>query len=371
MFCQQHIRQDHCGQGVAGKVLRAYLQENYQMVQYTDLTAVTVFDEATTYPIILLLKKTLPENATIEYKKIEPTFYEKKVSVYALATKLQVPQNALEPSGWNFINAQETELINKLRKLTNIASLFGKCYRGILTGLNEAFIVEKDFGKKENVKPIFEGKDIKKWVSPKCTKNIIIFKSKSTIETFGNLPEDAAKLKMQKKHATLFKHLEPFAEKAKSRTDKGQYWWELRNCAYYDFFQVPKIIFPNLQNRNKFSYDATGAYINAPAVFLPTNEKYLLAILNSKVVWYFLTSICVVRNGGFIEVKPQYFEQIPIPEINEAQKTKLTNKVDQIFEAIESNKPKVVAKLEKEVDQLVYKLYGLTGEEIIVIEALL
>ena len=48
---------------------------------------------------------------------------------------------------------------------------------------------------------------------------------------------------------------------------------------------------------------------------LPSNNKALLAILNSKIVWIFLTSICVVRNGGYIEVKPQYFEQIPIPPI--------------------------------------------------------
>ena len=49
---------------------------------------------------------------------------------------------------------------------------------------------------------------------------------------------------------------------------------------------------------------------------LPTNNKALLAVLNSRIVWLFLTSICVVRNGGYIEVKPQYFEQIPIPSLD-------------------------------------------------------
>ena len=48
---------------------------------------------------------------------------------------------------------------------------------------------------------------------------------------------------------------------------------------------------------------------------LPVNNKALLAVLNSKIVWTFLTTICVVRNGGYIEVKPQYFEQIPIPPL--------------------------------------------------------
>ena len=88
----------------------------------------------------------------------------------------------------------------------------------------------------------------------------------------------------------------------------------MRNCAYYDLFEKPKIIFPNLQNSNKFALDSEGVYINAPAVFLPNSSKTLLCVLNSKVVWKFLLSICVVRSGGYIEVKPQYFEQIPIPK---------------------------------------------------------
>src|SRR5690554_1306312 len=108
-------------------------------------------------------------------------------------------------------------------------------------------------------------------------------------------------------------HLVKFEEKGIKRYEKGESRWELRNCAYYDLFEKPKIIFPNLQNSNKFCLDSEGAYINTPAVFLPSDSKTLLCILNSKLVWKFLESICVIRSGGYIEVKPQYFEQIPIP----------------------------------------------------------
>ncbi|MFO7864160.1 MAG: TaqI-like C-terminal specificity domain-containing protein, partial [Salinivirgaceae bacterium] len=114
-------------------------------------------------------------------------------------------------------------------------------------------------------------------------------------------------------------HILPLEERAKKRYDKGDFFWELRNCAYYNLFEKPKVVFPNLQNSNKFSYDETGAYINAPAVILPTKDKFLVSILNSKLVWFFLTNICVVRSGGYIEVKPQYFEQIPIPEISNSE----------------------------------------------------
>jgi hypothetical protein len=61
---------------------------------------------------------------------------------------------------------------------------------------------------------------------------------------------------------------------------------------------------------------------------LPTNNKALLAVLNSRIVWLFLTSICVVRNGGYIEVKPQYFEQIPIPPLDNEVGKELSDIVD-------------------------------------------
>jgi len=44
----------------------------------------------------------------------------------------------------------------------------------------------------------------------------------------------------------------------------------------------------------------------------PTDEKWLVGVLNSKLAWFFFTDICVVRSGGYVEMKPQYFEQFPV-----------------------------------------------------------
>jgi hypothetical protein len=134
-------------------------------------------------------------------------------------------------------------------------------------------------------------------------------------------------------------------------------------------FDTPKIIFPNLQNTNKFAYDSSGTYLNAPAVFLPTNDLSLLGILNSKLVWYFLKSICVIRSGGYIEVKPQYFEQIPIAIRNKAQNDSLLLIVNQILDLKKADPKANTTTLEAEIDQLVYELYSLTKAEIAIIEA--
>jgi len=107
-------------------------------------------------------------------------------------------------------------------------------------------------------------------------------------------------------------------------------WFEIQDSVdYFKIFEKPKITWPNLQAKNKFSIDTNGYYINAPSVVLPSDNKTLLCILNSKITWIFLKSICVVRSGGYIEVKPQYFEQIPIPELK--NEDLFERKVDEII----------------------------------------
>ena len=81
---------------------------------------------------------------------------------------------------------------------------------------------------------------------------------------------------------------------------------------------------------------------------LPTNNKALLAVLNSKIVWKFLTSICVVRNGGYIEVKPQYFEQIPIPPIlDNSGLSEIANTIIDLTDTLQQKRQRFLHRLEE------------------------
>jgi len=352
----------------AGKILRDFVFSNFCIEQYVDFTSVVVFEEATTYPIILLASKSIESKNSFDYLKIFETQYRDKEKLFLTSNFIKLNQNSLDNDVWNFRNEGESKLLTNLTKNKCLREIYGKCFYGIKTALNEAFIIYEKLSDHTELKPVYDGKDIKKWNTPLPYKWMIIFRSKSTKQRFGELSEEVAKAKMSNEFPKIFNHLLHFEEMAKKRFDKGEFWWELRNCAYYSLFGQPKIIFPNLQNSNKFAFDDSGSYLNAPSVFLPTKDKHLLGILNSKLTWYFLTSICVVRNGGYIEVKPQYFEQIPIPEISKDAKDILTDKVNQIIAYKKSNPTSDTSFLEKEIDQLVYQLYGLTEEEINIIE---
>lgn len=296
----------------AGKKLRQYIQDNTTIVKYVDFTEVKIFEGATTYPIILLLSKSMKDNNTFNYIKI-PKKMQGEV-IINLAPQKTVEQYGLHIDCWSFQSADMAKILTKISSFKSIKEQYGKCYRGLLTGLNEAFLINKTTKDSliahnslsaEVIKPILEGKDLYKWTNPIIEKYLIC-----THNGYGDEP--AVDIE---KYPFIKAHLQGFEPKLSKRYDKGCTPYNLRNCSYQSLFYQSKIIWGNLQNANKFSWDDRGTVISAPACMLPTSEKALLSVLNSKIVWFFLNCICVVRNGGYIEVKPQYFEKIPVPPL--------------------------------------------------------
>ncbi|MFP4023993.1 MAG: Eco57I restriction-modification methylase domain-containing protein [Thiohalospira sp.] len=325
----------------AGVSVREYLQNEVQFLKYVDFKEVQIFEGATTYPVIIIAKNKKNNDQSFEYIKIPRTSQSPVVDI-DFHKIVSVNQTSLDKNNWSFKSNQSVILIEKLKLNKTIRDVYGKCNRGIVTGYNEAFIVDSKFKKEvenrnikdaEIIKPLLEGKDLEKWNIPEIDKQIIFSRRGIDIDQFPVIKEYFEKFRIQ---------LTPkiSSEQNTGRKPGSYKWFEIQDSVdYYKNFEKPKVVFPNLQNSNKFAFDETGAYINAPAVILPTNDKFLTAILNSKLVWYFLTNICVVRNGGYIEVKPQYFEQIPIPVISEEPKnllTQLTN--DIISKTVEKQK---------------------------------
>jgi hypothetical protein len=424
----------------AGISVREYLQREVQFLKYVDFTEVQIFEGATTYPVIMIAKNQKLNSQSFEYIKI-PKSSQSPVIDIEFHDAVLVNQSLLDKENWSFKSNNAVDLIEKLKQNKTIRDVYGKCNRGIVTGFNEAFIVNNEFrsnienrSKKdaEIIKPLLEGKDLEKWNIPDIDKCIIFSRRGLLIDQFPIIKEHFQRFRNQLDPRTS-------SEQTSGRKPGSYKWYEIQDSVdYYKNFEKPKIVFPNLQNSNKFAYDESGAYINAPAVILPTNDIFLTAILNSKLVWYFLTNLCVVRNGGYIEVKPQYFEQIPVPDLSEEFKRNLSiltndiisktvekQKVQTKFNKLLSSKypslketkklenwfkldfyefkkelykqkvafslsdesewieyfeaqaknfkfiTSTIANLEREIDQLVYEIYGLTDDEIKIVEGLI
>ncbi|MFL5667286.1 MAG: TaqI-like C-terminal specificity domain-containing protein [Ktedonobacteraceae bacterium] len=131
-------------------------------------------------------------------------------------------------------------------------------------------------------------------------------------------------------------YLKPFEEAAQKRQDKGQFWWELRACDYYDAFEKPKIFWPDIAKFPRFSWDEKGQFVNNQGYILPTNDRSLLGILQSRVCWFCITRLCAPlgeRIGLLIYRHfTQYITNLPIATLNEVQCATISKLAQQLTE---------------------------------------
>jgi hypothetical protein len=122
-----------------------------------------------------------------------------------------------------------------------------------------------------------------------------------------------------------------------------------------------------MQVKPCFIYDEEGLYCNNSIWFIPTDDKVLLGILNSSMGWWLISKYCTAIQNGF-QLIWKYFSQIPIATKNNETRTQVESKVNEILSLKKQDPATDTTVLETEIDTLVYQLYGLTAEEIAIIE---
>ena len=192
------------------------------------------------------------------------------------------------------------------------------------------------------------------------------------------------------RYPSIQKYLEQFKDALKGRAT-NQKWFELQQpqFAYKQFYDNKKIIWPDIAKESRFTFDERGYYLETTCFFIPSNDFYLLGILNSSVCWYYLKEHSPVLGdkdkGGRLRLKKAYIEHFPIRAINfadPADKSRHDRMVSLVTQMLNLNKKLQDARLEQEktmlsrqieatdgaIDKLVYELYGLTEEEIVIVE---
>jgi len=310
-----------------------------------------IFDEATVESCIVNL--TLGENAKTQTINIK-NFTAKNATPKTLEEYI-----ALNADGSN----GESQLMQKIASKGKLLKEWNiNIYRGVLTGFNEAFIIDtakkeelvtKDPKSSEMLKPLIRGRDVKKYS--------IEWDGKWLINSHNNPPVEI------ENYPAIKEHLDSHFEALQKRQDKGKTPYNLRNCAYLDDFEKPKIVWAELSDTQKFSYDESGIYPDKTVFFMRgENLKYLLAVLNSKLVFWYFGKIAATTGMGATMWQKAKLELLPIP-ICENEQPFITL-VDKILEAKKENPQADTKELESEIDKMVYELYGLSEEEIRIIE---
>jgi hypothetical protein len=361
-----------------GEKMRKYLAENITPKLLIDLGP-GVFETATVDTNILLFQKNKKEKSCLACQ-VKENLAKNKIRLEDYIAKNKVELNRFSSDAWIILNPIEMKIKEKIEKIgTPLKDWDVKINRGILTGFNEAFIITgekkdeliaKDPKSAEIIKPILRGKDIKRYKAEFVDLWLITTHN-------GYKKEKGGKIKAinVKDYPAIKEWLDGYWKKISKRQDRGKTPYNLRNCAYYEEFDKEKVLWGNINYEANFSFDK-GSFINAPANLLTSssaNPRYFTAVMNSKIFSWEFENLGIPLGRAF-EWKKQYVEKIHIPNISlEAQKP-FIEIVDQILEITSApdynpkNPPAKQKELESQIDQLVYKLYDLTKEEIKIVE---
>jgi type I restriction-modification system DNA methylase subunit len=223
----------------------------------------------------------------------------------------------------------------------------GHMYYGVKTGLNEAFIIDhttRDRLVKNDpvctdlIKPVLQGEDLRPWYQENEGRWLICIPNGWTMQTFSDIEptESVAWNKFAVYHPELAAYLEPVEEAAFKRQDKGQFWWELRPCDYYEAFEKTKIFWPDITKKPRFSWGEPGMYLGNTGYCIPTDSYALLGILSSRTLWYVLTYISqpLGERAGALRYRliRQYVERLPIPPLTDTQRNHIGKLAQQLTE---------------------------------------
>jgi type I restriction-modification system DNA methylase subunit len=340
-----------------GESLRAYFAEHAAVERIIDFGHAPIFEDADVFPCILILRKpTSQEQADLSTQTVQAlTFPREELGKVNLGRYIQeqsqdLPQSRFGRTPWNLGSSAVDDLLAKIRRvgvpLTDFAGV--KPYRGVLTGLNEAFLIDTptkeallraDPHAAEIIKPYLRGQDIKRWSPEWAGLWMIVLKSSgdNTWPWSNSADEVTAEAFFQQTYPSLHEHMKPLESKLRKRQDHGRYWWELRACAYYDTFAQPKLIHTDITWRPQFALNETTMYLLNTAYMWPAADPYILAVVNSPLMWSYMWRNATHGKDEALRLIYSFVETLPIAPPSEAIRAEVEPVVKRLIEIARAN----------------------------------
>ena len=328
--------------------LRGFLRSETTLETLVDLGDNRIFEEAPdVYPAIPVVRHAAPPSnhaaraATFRRREGIDDFARQLADKFLPVTIYDQPD-----SGWQLDDRERAVFAKLMARGTPLEEVVGgRIYRGVLTGLNDAFIVDsatrerlvsEDPASGDLIKPLLRGADLRPWYQASQGEWLIVIPSGWTAKKFGRLPEEQAWQRLATGYPAVAAHLLPFAERARKRHDKGEFWWELRSCDYYDAFDEPKIFWPDIGKIPRFGWDEENTHINNTAYFTPGANLYLLGVLGSRATWFAISKISqpLGERAGLQRYRlfTQFMGRLPIPSPRIEQKQLISDLAIQLTE---------------------------------------
>jgi hypothetical protein len=323
-----------------------------------DFSGIDIFESATVVTNVLLFTKLENKGQT---SCVATTNQDKDClnNLHEFVRSKKYVQNLSNSDGWIILNPLELALKQKIIKVgTPLKEWDVDIYRGILTGYNDAFIIstkkrneilENCHSEKERIrtieliKPLLRGKDIIRYGYEWANLWLI-----NTHNGYKNI--DGIDIN---EYPALKKHLDNYWDKISQRGDKGFTPYNLRNCAYIDEFNRPKVIYPETTKGARFAYDDSGIYIDKTCFMLISDAAlYIQKTLSSK-----LFEVAYNKMFSSVELVNHTYQYnkhalLKLPIIKDEDAIKRLSAIDN----------------EQQIDLFVYHLYDLTYDEVLIVD---
>lgn len=301
-----------------GKKTRSFLQNKGSIWGVFDFDELPVFQSVSVHSSIYAFIKGVKQDDTRVYSFKE--LPEKNPLLKGVFEAKIIPSDNIGHAGWLISHEKSKDILTHLeRKAIPLKEFVGEIYSGIKTGYKSAFFLNhqeaeflsEDPEAKKRIKPILIPKHIKPFKSKWDGTYILLIKKGEVI------PSDSL----------LMNHLKKHEKALKNRTDnKGHItWYGLRECNYYSVFEENKIVFPDISTKCRFSLDKENMYIPDGAFILPTDDLFLLGILNSSVAHFYFRQKCNSignpEEKGRLRFKKSFVRSFPVPIIDSQNKS--------------------------------------------------
>ena len=347
-----------------GAELRNYLTSTTNPKLLIDFGETHVFESATVMTNILLLHKADNCNILVS-TQIKEDFKEPSTLAEYVGEHHIISQFDSDES-WVIMSDLVRSIKKKVEEQgTPLEDWDIEINYGIKTGFNKAFIISEEIrgrilascqDEKEKqrtnylIRPILRGKDIRKYGHNWLNGGLYLINSHNGVKGKYNRIDI-------NEYPTIKAYMDTFIIKLTKRSDKGDTPYNLRNCAYLEEFDKPKIVYPNMTKYMPFYYDEQKFFTNQKC-FIVTgkHQSYLTAFLNSSLFKFCFFDNFPVLFGGSRELSKIFFDKIPVLEVDDATDEEFRTLVLDIQKEYSDEKAKAI-------DQRIFDLYGLTQEE--------
>lgn len=302
-----------------GAPVRSLLASETHIREIVDFGGLPVFPDATVRSAVLLIRNTTTSGEPPVYAPIDSLEFS-TLSSKVDSSGFEVNPEGLQGGDWRLVNRKVSQIMEKVeRKGTPLSESLdkGEIGRGIVTGRNAAFFIDdetrqalisQDSNSEELIEPMVRGENIRRYHIRDEQQWMLYMDEGVNIERYPAVEE----------------HLRQYKEELEGRATE-QPWYELQQPQgeYVDYFENPKVVYPEIAPEARFAFDEGPLYPNNKCFFLPTDEKAYVPLLNSSLSLFYLSQVLAKLEGGsedslYYEFRRQYMKKLPIaPSFNE------------------------------------------------------